>query len=264
MSFRSKAGFAAAVAVLAVPASASAATKTVNMGLPTAQQKPFQNAFSDVNDFFPHGATIRAGDSIKFVPTGFHSVDIPRKGGSALALILPTGQPIAAVNDAAGAAFWFNGQQQVGFNPQLGPPGLFGKKVTFTGAKRVESGLPLAERPKPFSVKFLKTGTYTYYCDVHAGMKGTIKVVSKNGKVPSAREDKAALNTQVASTLKSAKRLAHTVVQGNNVDIGASGCRRRRILRLLPGQQVRQGGHDGDLPDVVEVVRGTHGDDGPR
>ena len=44
MSFRSKAGFAAAVAVLAVPASASAATKTVDMGLPTAQQKPFQNA----------------------------------------------------------------------------------------------------------------------------------------------------------------------------------------------------------------------------
>ena len=94
-------------------------------GLPTAQQKPFQKAFSDVNDFFPHGATIRVGDSIKFVPTGFHSVDIPRKGGSALALILPTGQPIAAVNDAAGAAFWFNGQQQVGFNPQLGPLGLF-------------------------------------------------------------------------------------------------------------------------------------------
>jgi plastocyanin len=223
LSFRSKAGFAAVVAVLAVPASASAATKTVDMGLPTAQQKTFQKVFADVNDFFPHGTTIRVGDSIKFVPTGFHTVDIPRKGGSALALFLPTGQAIAAVNDAAGAAFWFNGQPQVGFNPQLAPPGLFGKKATFTGAKRVESGLPLSEKPRPFRVKFLKTGTYTYYCDVHVGMKGTIKVVSKNGEVPSAREDKAALKTQIASTLKTAKRLVHTVVQGNNVEIGASG-----------------------------------------
>ncbi len=97
--------------------------------------------------------------------------------------------------------------------------------MTYTGAKRVESGLPLADKPKPFTVKFLKTGTYTYYCDIHAGMKGTIKVVSKNGKVPSAREDKAALNTQIASTLKTAKRLAHTVVQGNNVERRCGRCR---------------------------------------
>ena len=127
----------------------------------------------------------------------------------------------------------------------------------------MESGLPLAEKPRPFRVKFLKTGTYTYYCDIHAGMKGTIKVVSRNGKVPSAREDTAALNTQVASTLKDAKRLAHTVVQGNNVDVGASGPAASNTS-ASPGQQVRQGGHDGDLPDVVEVVRGTHGDGGPR
>ena len=217
------AAIAAAVGVLAVPAAASAATKTVDMGTPISSQKAFQKDFADVNDFFPHGTTIHVGDSIKFVPTGFHSVDIPRKGGSALALILPTGQTIAGVNDAANAAFWFNGQSNVSFNPRLGPPGLFGKKVTYTGAKRVESGLPLAQRPKPFSVKFLRTGSYTYYCDVHAGMKGTIKVVSKNGKVPTARQDKAALNTQIASTLKTAKRLQHSVVQGNNVSVGASG-----------------------------------------
>ena len=188
------AAIAAAVGVLAVPAAASAATKTVDMGTPISSQKAFQKDFADVNDFFPHGTTIHVGDSIKFVPTGFHSVDIPRKGGSALALILPTGQTIAGVNDAANAAFWFNGQSNVSFNPRLGPPGLFGKKVTYTGAKRVESGLPLAQKPKPFSVKFLQTGSYTYYCDIHAGMKGTIKVVSKNGKVPIARQDKAALN----------------------------------------------------------------------
>jgi plastocyanin len=242
LSLRSKAGFAAAVAVLAVPASATAATKTVDMGTPVAQQKTFQKAFADVNDFFPHGTTIHVGDSIKFVPTGFHTVDFPRPGGNALALILPTGQAIAGLNDAANAAFWFNGQQQVGFNPRLGPPGLFGKKTTFTGAKRVDSGLPLAQKPKSFTVKFLKTGTFTYYCDVHSGMKGTIKVVSKSGKVPTAREDKATLKTQIASTLKTAKRLAHTVVQGNNVSVGASAAGGVEYFGFFPANKTVKAG----------------------
>ena len=73
------AAIAAAVGVLAVPATASAATKTVDMGPPT--EKTFQKAFSDVNDFFPHGTTIHVGDSVKFVPTGFHTVDIPERAG---------------------------------------------------------------------------------------------------------------------------------------------------------------------------------------
>jgi plastocyanin len=193
------------------------------MGLPLAQQKTFQSTFSDVNDFFPHGTTIHVGDSIKFVPTGFHTVDIPRKGGSAVSVIAPTGQPIAGALDAAGAPFWFNGQQNVGFNPLLGPPGLFGKSATYTGAKRIESGLPLAAKPKSFTVKFTKTGSFTYYCDVHPGMKGTVKVVSKKSSVPSAREDKANLNTQIGSTLKTAKKLANTVTPANTVSVGASG-----------------------------------------
>src|SRR3954469_23626073 len=172
------AAIAVAVGVLAVPAAASAATKTVNMGLPISAQKQFQKTGSDVNDFFPHGTTIHVGDSIKFNPTGFHTVDIPNKGAKPLGLFAPAGTT-SGVLDAAGAPFWFNGQTQLGFTPALGPPGLYGKKATYTGAKRVESGIPFAEKPKPFTVKFTKAGSFTYYCNVHAGMKGTIKVVSK-------------------------------------------------------------------------------------
>ena len=113
MSHRTKAAIAVGVAVLAVPASASAATKTVDMGTPTASQKAFQKAFADVNDFFPHGTTIHVGDSIKFVPTGFHTVDIPAKGGKPLGLIAPAGTT-SGVLDAAGAPFWFNGQPSWG------------------------------------------------------------------------------------------------------------------------------------------------------
>src|SRR5438046_8111480 len=115
-----------------VPAAAHAATKTVDMGLPLKDQNTFNKAGTDVNDFFPHGTTIHVGDSIKFVPTSFHTVDIPRKGGSALGLILPTGQLVAGANDAAGAAFWFNGQSNVSFNPALAKSS-FGKKASYTG-----------------------------------------------------------------------------------------------------------------------------------
>jgi plastocyanin len=230
------AALAAAVGVLAVPAAASAATKTVNMGLPISAQKQFQSTGADVNDFFPHGATIHVGDSIKFNPTGFHSVDIPNKGAKPLGLISPAGITSGVV-DAAGAPFWFNGQPQLGFTPALGPPGLFGKKVTYTGAKRIESGLPLSEKPKAFTVKFSKSGTFTYYCNIHSGMKGTIKVVSKRHSVPSGKADAKTLKTQVASALSTAKALTKTKVAAGNVSVGASGPHGVESYAMYPATQ---------------------------
>jgi plastocyanin len=238
LSHRIKAATAAAVAVLAVvPAGASAATKTVNMGIPRADQKTFQKAGpGDVNDFFPHGTTIHAGDSIRFVPAGFHTVDIPNKGGKPLGLFAPAGTT-SGILDAAGAPFWFNGQPMLGFTPALGPPGLYGKKATYTGAKRIESGLPFAEKPKAFTVKFTKTGSYTYYCNVHTGMKGTVKVVSRTRRVPSAKADAKTLKAQVSSTLKTAKALAATTVAPGNVSVGASGKGGVEAFAMFPATQ---------------------------
>jgi plastocyanin len=230
------AAFAATVAVLMIPASASAATKTVDMGVPTSSAKAFQKAFSDVNDFFPHGTTIHVGDSVKFVPTGFHSVDFPAKGGKPLGLLAPAGTT-SGVLDAASSPFWFNGRPMLGFTPALGPPGLFGKKVTYTGAKRIESGLPLSQRPKAFTVKFSKAGSYTYYCNVHAGMKGTVKVVGKSHSVPSTKADAKALKAQVAATLKTAKSLAATTVAPGNVSVGASGKGGVERFAMFPATQ---------------------------
>jgi plastocyanin len=243
LSFRSKAALsAAAIGLLAIPAAASAATKTVDMGVPTASQKAFQKeapnsrAFVDVNDFFPHGTTIHTGDSIKFVPTGFHDVNFPKKGGKPLGLLAPAGTT-SGVNDAAGAAFWFNGQPQLGFNPPLGPPGLFGKKATYTGAKAIESGLPLAQHPKPFTVKFPKAGTYTFYCNVHAGMKGTIRVVGKKHKVPSAKADAKTLKKQISTDLATAKTVAKTKPAANTVSVGASGKGGVEVYTMFPATQ---------------------------
>ncbi len=235
MSHRSKAAFAAALAVLVVPASASATTKVVSIGPSRADEETFNKVGADVNDFFPHGTTIHAGDSVSFKPGQFHTVDLPPKGGKPLGLLAAAGA-VSGVLDAAGAPFWFNGQPAVTINRGLAKV-LYGKKVTYTGAKRVESGLPLAPRLKAFTVKFPRAGSYTFYCNVHTGMKGTVRVVSKRHKVPSAKADAKALSAQIARDLKTAKGLAVTTVPAGNVSVGASGKGGVELYAMLPATQ---------------------------
>jgi plastocyanin len=205
---------------LGVPAVASAARKDVSLGPPRAASKALQKTGSDVNDFFPHQVTIHAGDSVRFVPNNFHTVDLPGTRRSKLPIVSPTGQAIAGAVDAAGVPFWFNGQQNVGFTPALLQPG-FGKTRSYTGAKAVLSGLPLSNRPKPMTVRFTKAGTFRYFCDVHPGMTGIVRVVGASRAVPTAAADRQTLARQEAATLKTAKALPKsTPPPANTVDVG--------------------------------------------
>jgi plastocyanin len=222
------------VVLLALPGVAQAKTKTVNMGIPPKSGKAFQPLGVDVNDFFPHGVTIHKGDKVKFLPVGFHSFDFPPRGGDMLPLITPTGQQIAGENDAAGNPFWFNGQDQVSFNPVLAAGATFGKKLSFKGSKRIISGLPLAPNLKPITVTFKKKGKFTYFCNIHAGMKGTVSVKGKGAKVPSAKADKKALARQVATALKTSKKLDNTQVPANTVDVGAAGKHGEELFAFVP------------------------------
>jgi plastocyanin len=222
-----------AVVLLALPSAAAAKTKSVSMGLPAANQKEFGDKYgSDVNDFFPHTVTIRAGDKVKYRPVGFHTVDIPRKGGKILQLVVPTGKKITGVNDANGAPFWFNNADELGFNP-VAFATLFGKTRTYTG-KRIESGLPLAAHPKPLTVKFPKKGTYRYYCDVHPGMSGKVVVKGKHAKVPTAKQDKKRVKKQLAADRARAKKLAATTPPANTVYTGGSAKGGVEYFGMLP------------------------------
>jgi plastocyanin len=223
----------AAAAVLAIPASASAATKVVSMGAPASSQKKF--GLSIANEFFPTGLRIHAGDSVRFVPLGFHNVNLPKKGGGLNELFVPTGQAIAGANDPAGTPYWFNGLPQLGFNPALGVSG-FGKKFTYTGAKAVNSGLPVQDKPKPMTVKFTKTGSYTYYCDVHPGMKAKVTVVSRRKSVPSAKADAQRVKDQVARDLKIAKSLTKVKPPAGTVDLGVAGKHGVEYFAMVPGK----------------------------
>jgi plastocyanin len=226
--------YAVAALSLALPATAGAATKSVNMGTPLKAQKQINKYQSDANAFFPTSITIHAGDSVSFVPTGFHNVDIPAKGGKPAAL-LATGATVSGSLDAAGSPFWFNGAvPSVGFNPEV-VVGALGKKVTYTGAKAIQSGLPLASKPKPMTVKFPKAGSYRFYCDLHPGMKGTVRVVAKSKKVPSAKQDARRVDAQVAQAVKIAKGLTKATLPANTVTVGNAGAHGVEYFGFLPG-----------------------------
>src|SRR4051794_31392013 len=93
--------------VLAAPAAAGAAQKDVSLGPTRAAQKALQSTGSDVNDFFPHEVRVHVGDKVRFVPNGFHTVDLPGRRSKKLPLITPVVQTVAGAVDAAGAPFWF-------------------------------------------------------------------------------------------------------------------------------------------------------------
>jgi plastocyanin len=227
---------AAASVLLVVPAAAQAKTKNVDMGVPLKSQKAFNDLGTDVNDYFLHKVTIRAGDKVRFNPVGFHTLDIPPKGGGPLPFFGPNGQTVSGSVDAALQPFWFNGQPQFSLTPALLPPGGFGKKFTYKGNKRVESGAPLAPNPKPLTVKFPKKGKYTYYCDIHPGMKGQVVVKGKRARVPTAKQDRRAVKKQIKKALKRAKELATSKPSAaNTFYTGGSAAGGVEFFGMLPG-----------------------------
>src|SRR5215813_9424935 len=108
--------FATAAVAFLVPAAAQAKTKEMYVGPPLATAKKLGET-TTANAFFPSKLKVNVGDSVSFVPAGFHTVHLPKHGTGAVALIVSTGQKIAGSTDAAGGAFWFNGQDALSLNP---------------------------------------------------------------------------------------------------------------------------------------------------
>jgi plastocyanin len=198
---RLKAGLAlGALASLAVAGQASAAQKTVDVG--------GSKGTAVFNDFFRHKVAIHKDDSVSFQIRGFHNVYFPKKGGKSRELIVPdpSGTKYSGLNDAAGAPMWFDGAVTRFIVDPIGafPSGT----TTYDGSKALGSGLPLGDAPpEPYTVKFTKKGSFTYYCTVHPGMKGQVSVLPKSAKIPTAKQDEKAAKKQLARDVKLAKEL---------------------------------------------------------
>jgi plastocyanin len=239
----SRAGFGAAVALVALSAASVAlakpVTKTVIAGPPGSVNKiaaklgvtpKFNKTYSpDINAFFNKKTTINAGDTVSFQLHGFHDIDIPAKGGSALPLLVPG--KTATGNDFSGTPFWWSGKlPSVGFNPALLAPG---KSGSYNGSKRLDSGLPLG-KPTPFNVKFTKAGTYKFFCDVHPGMVGTVVVKPAGKPIPSAKRDAKAQVAQITADIKAAKKAAVAKVPADTVSLGKSSPTGVELYGMFP------------------------------
>lgn len=145
-------------------------------------------------------------------------------------MILPTGSQASGLNDVAGNPFWFNGQPNLGFNPQLFS--RIGPKI-YNGRARADSGLPLGPA-KVFKLKFTKPGTYVYFCDVHYDMRGIIVVRPKGKATPTPALEKAAITAQQSRDLKIAKKLVKTKITGDRVSLGVGGKDNVEVLAMFP------------------------------
>ncbi|MCW2958673.1 MAG: hypothetical protein JWP18_1476 [Solirubrobacterales bacterium] len=218
---------AAAVAVPAAAAqtgSAMAATKTVDAGVPRNLDRSFRRHGTDANAFFPSRVTIRVGDNVAFRPSGFHAVHLlSRRGGVPLPPFVASGDRVSGAVDAAGSPFWFNGQPEYDTAPTL-RRSKFGTQISFTGAKPVFSGLQGRGTGRPMTVSFKRQGTYTFVCDYHHGMKGSVRVLPRSSRsVPSARQDRAAAAKQLQQRLRTAPSLKTKPVPPGVVDVGVAG-----------------------------------------
>jgi len=86
-------------------------------------------------------------------------------------------------------------------------------------------------------VRFTRAGTFRYFCDVHFGMTGIVRVVRGVRRVPSARQDRAAVRAQVAAALRTARALPRNArPPANTVDVGLQGRGNVSFFDFVPKQ----------------------------
>lgn len=121
--------------------------------------------------FAPQSLQVHRGDTITWLWKGFHNIHFEQ---GAIDLLVP-GE--------------LDGQQVMQLNPEIMLPNVENGGV-FQGGN-ANSGLPLD--PTTASATFslvmdAEPGVYTYYCDVHPGMVGTVEVVADDVAIPSPAE----------------------------------------------------------------------------
>jgi plastocyanin len=205
---------AAAIAAVA-PSAAGAATHTVFVGGDEVVKTAPTN-FSP-NAFLRKTVTVHVGDTVRWPFRGFHTVTFPVKGKQPPPFEVPTPTPVSGAIDGAGRPFWFNGQlPQLAVNPVAAAPT---KGSAYTGTRFRNSGLP-ATPPKAYSLKFTKTGTFDYYCAIHTGMEGRVRVLSSKKRIPTEAQNRAAATAELNRLVAQAKSAAAKPTAAGTVDIG--------------------------------------------
>jgi plastocyanin len=206
-SISSKAALAASAFAVLAAGSAQAATRSVDVG-PGAKAHLPKNRTYDANAFLPGTVTVHVGDKVKFNLNGFHTVTFGDQSKTPLFIADP-GKP-SGEKDSQGNPFWFTDRDRIIANPAAIFP-----------APGVNSGVSLGGKPKPFVKTFAKPGTFAYFCAVHPGMTGKVKVVAKGRKIPSqaavakqAKKELAGYAARAKAADKAGQSAANTIQAG--------------------------------------------------
>jgi plastocyanin len=229
----------AALALSAAAAPALAATHTVYAGAPPALARQLgPHSAIEITGYFPDRIEVHTGDSIRWIFTGrYHMVTIPTTTGvRPLFGWVNFDKPFSGFADAAGRPFWFDGTPEQ-YVPLDGA--LRDGAAPFDGTRPRNSGLPAADgHTKPYTVQFVKPGTFLVLCIVHPTMHMTVNVIAKGAPLER--------GPTKADQLDYAKKTLSTV---------------RRMLKITPpARTVYAGWEEGDISllrffPAVETVR---------
>jgi plastocyanin len=222
----------AALVALAVPGAgvtahqaSTANTYTVFLGDQSEISGGFKKYPVLINQFLPSRIVIAAGDSVSFSSATFHTATFPNKP---LPLFVPDPAKgtYTGITDAAGQQYYFEGKPKLAYNPQAFAP--FGPK-TISGKTPASTGGFGPQGPKDPAAKvtytFPKPGSYTLFCTLHPGMKGTVVVKPAGSAVPKtpAQVQAEALALQTRAWDVGKKLHTSTKVAPNTVAMGVGG-----------------------------------------
>lgn len=120
--------------------------------------------------FAPANIQVHRGDTVTWVVNSFHNVHLGEAPAELTIVSEVDGQPVVQINPAVGFPTIQNGAAYMGGDANSGLPGEEGFTGTFSYIMDMEPGI------------------YTYFCDVHPGMAGTIEVVADDVAIPGPSE----------------------------------------------------------------------------
>lgn len=206
---------AAVLATLALGSSsnvgAAPAGAQVSAGPPLRGTPPGVSHQADALAFFPRVTTITAGQTVTFNVYGFHTVTFGSQ--KAFPLVVPSKGMQPLTTDAVGQpSFWWAGKAPLlAFNPKAIPQ-LGGSTISSasqgasSGLQRVFTASP-KHPPKPYTLTFAKPGLYRFFCIVHPGMVGAIRVLPATATAPSADQVAARAKAQLTHTISNLKTI---------------------------------------------------------
>jgi plastocyanin len=143
---------------------------------------------STVLAFAPQSLQVHRGDTVTWAFGGFHNIHFESELAPLIIAPEVDGQPLPQVNPAIAFPTIENG-------------------ATFQGGD-VNSGIPLDPTAPMFTFSLImdvEPGDYSYFCDIHPGMSGSISVVDSSVEIPSPEE---AMVTAVAESATNAGAVA--------------------------------------------------------